>query len=161
MMRILSCLIRISHCPGLLPAMLAAHPAVDHKYWIVSRRAALRSPALLLYQKIALSFRVFSSSPPTSSCNQQTCYNHPLIKKNAIHSPHIHNCGLRYVGFGRGFIQLKNQYFSCSRCCSVCIPCAGSSRSSRPSSTREYIMINSMASLLTFFPAHRSHCCCS
>ena len=58
-------------------------------------------------------------------------------------------------------IQLKNQWLSCSRCSGVCIPCASSSRSPRSSSTREYIVINSMASLLTFFPAHRSYCCCS
>jgi len=108
MMRILSCLIRISHCPGLLPAMLAAHSAVDYKYWMLSRWATLKSPSTLLSQRTTPSFRVFfpRHHPLQVTINRLATFTHSF-KQNAIHSPHIHNHGLQYVGFFRGWYPAK------------------------------------------------------
>jgi len=162
MMRILSCLIRISHCPCLLRAMLAAHSAVDYKYWMLSRWATLKSPSTLLYQRTTPSFPVFflvTIHFKSQSADLPQSPTHSNKMQFTLLTSIIMACSTSV--FFVVDIQLKNQWLFCSRCSGVCIPCAGSSRSPRPSSSREYMVVSSATPLLTVLLAPRGYRCCS
>ena len=99
-----------------------------------------------------------------SSRNQQTCHNHPLIRKNAIHSPHVHHHGLQYVECWSWLISSLQIYLSLAAAVLVFalpVPVAQSLQGREVLLLVSTLVANSTTSPLNFFPASRSQFCCS